>query len=314
MAKIHLKIGVAQNMRMKMAQQIVLGLCDPPLFESGSKITLSMAVGDSNLVGIGAPVRVATGEYDLVLTNPSAFSYMAYQGRGPYSKKLPIRTIAVFPSWDRLVFAVSKKLGVRSLEEIGEKKIPLRVSTRRIFKYGHVCFAVGEALKAAGWSLKDVEKWGGVVHQAANPRHEERLEGIRSGEINAVFDEGIKGWGTIGLESGMEFLVPSEKVFRRMEYLGFRKAPIPLSKLPLLEREIMAVDFGGWPLLCSASLPNEVAYAAAEAIERRRDQIPVDADELKLDQICRDTDEGPLLVPLHPGARKFYREKGYLTA
>ncbi len=296
-----------------MAQQIVLGLCDPPLFESGSKITLSMAVGDSNLVGIGAPVRVATGEYDLILTNPSAFSYMAFQGRGPYSKKLPIRTIAVFPSWDRLVFAVSRKLGVRSLEEIGEQKIPLRVSTRRIFKYGHVCFAVGEALKAAGWSFQDVEKWGGAIHQAATPRHEERLEGIRSGEINAVFDEGIKSWGPIALESGMEFLVPSEKVFRRMGYLGFRRAAVPLSRFLQLEREIAALDFGGWPLFCSSRLPNEVAYAVAQAIERRREQIPVDGGELKLNQVCRDTDEGPLLVPLHPGAKKFYREKGYLT-
>lgn len=314
LAKIHLKIGVAQNMRAKIAQQIVLGLIDPPLFDSGSRITLTMAVGDSNLVGLGVPQRIAAGEYDLVLTNPSEIGYMAYRGRGPYSKSIPLRTIAVFPSWDRLVFAVSRKLGVRSLEEIGEKKIPLRVSTRRIFNYGHVCFAVGEALKAAGWSFKELEKWGGVVHQAANPRHPERIEGIRSGELNAVFDEGIKGWGPIALESGMEFLVPSEKVFRRMEYLGFRKAPVPVSKLPMLEREIPGVDFGGWPLYCSSKLPNEVAYAVAAAIERRRDQIVVDADELNLNQICRDTDEGPLLVPLHPGARKFYKEKGYLTA
>jgi TRAP-type uncharacterized transport system substrate-binding protein len=96
-----------------------------------------------------------------------------------------------------------------------------------------------------------------------------------------------------------------------MEYLGFRKVPLPPSKLPLLEREIMAADFGGWPLFCSSSLPNEVAYAVVQAIERRGDQI---LGGLKLDQICRDTDEGPLLVPLHPGAKKFYKEKGYLPA
>lgn len=300
-------------MRAKIAQQIVLGLIDPPLFDSGSKITLTMAVGDNNLIGLGAPLRVATGEYDLILTNPSAISYMAYRGRGPFLKKVPLRAIAIFPSWDRLVFAVSKDLGVRSLEEIAEKKIPLRVSTRRIFKYGHVCFAVEEALKAAGWGFKDVEKWGGKIHQAANPRHPERIEGIRSGKINAVFDEGIKGWGQIALESGMEFLVPSEKVFRRMEYLGFRKAVVPLSRVPLLGKEIFGVDFGGWPLFGAARMANEVAYAVAQAIDRRRNDIVADAEELRMDRICRDTDEGPLLIPLHPGARKFYREKGYLA-
>jgi hypothetical protein len=203
---------------------------------------------------------------------------------------------------------------VRSLEEIGEKKIPLRISTRRIFKYGHVCYAVQEALKAAGWGFSDVEKWGGSIYQAANPRDPKRLEGIRSGEINAVFDEGIKSWGKIALEAGMEFLVPSEKVFRRMDYLGFRKAPLPRSRLPLLDRDIPSLDFGGWPLFCSSKLPNEVAYAVAAAIDRRRDQIVPDAEALDIGRVCRDTDEGPLLVPLHPGAKKFYKEKGYLRA
>lgn len=311
MEKLNLKIGAANVMRAKIAQEIALGLYDPPLLPSGSKVTLSLGMRESNLVGIGAPLRVATGEFDLVLTNPSALTHMAYRGRGPYHKKIPLRAIAIFPSWDRLVFAVSKDLGVRSLEEIGERKIPLRVSTRRIFKYGHVFYAVEQALKVAGWSLKDVEKWGGSVHEAASPAHPERLEGIRSGKLDAVFDEGINSWGRIALEAGMEFIVPSEKVFRRMEYLGFRKVPLPPSRLPQLEREIAALDFGGWPLFCSARLPNGVAYAVAEAIERRGSYI---LDGLKLNEICRDTDAGPLLVPLHPGAKKFYQDKGYLPA
>ena len=44
---------------------------------------------------------------------------------------------------------------------------------------------------------------------------------------------------------------------------------------------------------------------------RRRD-IPVDAHRLNIREVCRDTDAGPLGIPLHPGAKKFYEEKGFL--
>jgi TRAP-type uncharacterized transport system substrate-binding protein len=29
-------------------------------------------------------------------------------------------------------------------------------------------------------------------------------------------------------------------------------------------------------------------------------------------EFCRDTEETPLGIPVHPGARKYFREKGYL--
>jgi len=28
--------------------------------------------------------------------------------------------------------------------------------------------------------------------------------------------------------------------------------------------------------------------------------------------MCRDTADGPLVIPLHPAAEKFWRERGYL--
>jgi TRAP-type uncharacterized transport system substrate-binding protein len=31
-----------------------------------------------------------------------------------------------------------------------------------------------------------------------------------------------------------------------------------------------------------------------------------------MSSFCRSTEEGPLDIPLHPGAERYYREKGYL--
>ena len=54
--------------------------------------------------------------------NPSIIPTMAYNGKGPFRRKYPLRALAVFPSWDRLVIAVSPKLGVRTMEELIDKK------------------------------------------------------------------------------------------------------------------------------------------------------------------------------------------------
>jgi TRAP-type uncharacterized transport system substrate-binding protein len=33
---------------------------------------------------------------------------------------------------------------------------------------------------------------------------------------------------------------------------------------------------------------------------------------MTMEEFCRGGDGGQLMIPLHPGAKKYYREKGYL--
>ena len=62
-----------------------------------------------------------------------------------------------------------------------------------------------------------------------------------------------------------------------------------------------------------ADMPNDVAYALCEAIELRRQSIPTDNFKpLDITDLCANNQEAPYDVPLHSGARKFYREHGYL--
>src|SRR5205823_13479083 len=93
--------------------------------------TLSFANGDFDLA-----YAVAQGDLDLAAVNPSAFLSMAYRGTGPYSKPLPVRVIAVMPSLDVMLFAVSKRTGISALSEIRERRYPLRVSVRRSRVHG----------------------------------------------------------------------------------------------------------------------------------------------------------------------------------
>jgi TRAP-type uncharacterized transport system substrate-binding protein len=73
------------------------------------------------------------------------------------------------------------------------------------------------------------------------------------------------------------------------------------------------LGFSGWPMAVRADMPEEVAYALCEAIERSKDAIPTDNFKpLDIAQLCANDEEAPYDVPLHPGAERFYRERGYL--
>jgi len=70
---------------------------------------------------------------------------------------------------------------------------------------------------------------------------------------------------------------------------------------------------GGFPIVVHADMPESVDYAICDAIERRKSTIPIDKEgELDMAQLCRNDEEAPRSVPLHPGAERFYRERGYL--
>src|SRR5512139_880376 len=42
-------------------------------------------------------IAVAQGKYTLAWVNPSVMLTMAHRGKGPFKKRLPLRTIATFP-------------------------------------------------------------------------------------------------------------------------------------------------------------------------------------------------------------------------
>jgi len=275
-------------------------------------VDLSIAVG-----GFQELKAVAQKKLSLLWINPSVAVMMAFKGKGPFAKPLPLRTIAVFPSHDVVGFAVHESTGITSLAQIKQERIPLRLSTGRTIKppflQDTTMFSVGEVIKAAKFSLADIRKWGGKIQTAPRPSHPDRRAAIEDGQINAVFDEGILSWGQAAVDHGFHFLPVEGAIRARMVAMGYRPVVMSKDRLPGIPEEVETLDFSGWPMVVHADMADDVAYALCEAIEARKDAIPTDNYKpLELSQLCSDNEETACDVPLHPGARRFYRERGYL--
>lgn len=305
----------ATSKRVDIACPVALSFFNNIELPRQSQLNVAIGYRDSILGGTGPLTLVDQKRYDFAFGNPAGLTRMAYLGCGFYKKPIALRAIGVFPTWDRLVFAVRKDTGIRTIDEIKERKYPLRVTTRRKGKLQTTLYVIEEVLQAYGFSLRDIERWGGKIMEAASPSSPDRMDHIRSGKADGVFDEGVKSWGPAALESGMRFLPTDERALHKLERLGFPAAMLTRRHYPKMEADIKTVDFSGWTFFCHAGLSAQIAYNMAKAVDLCHKEIPVDHFKKKpmtMREFCRGGDAGPLNVPLHPGAKRYYRERGYL--
>jgi TRAP-type uncharacterized transport system substrate-binding protein len=111
----------------------------------------------------------------------------------------------------------------------------------------------------------------------------------------------------------MRLLPFDEPMLQRLEKLGYPRAAIPSAKFQGLEADVPTLDFSGWPLYTHADTADEVVTGFCQALEACKDRIPWQGEgPLPLADMCRNTQDAPLPIPLHPAAERFWQERGYL--
>jgi TRAP-type uncharacterized transport system substrate-binding protein len=253
--------------------------------------------------------EVAKGGVEAAFVNPSALLTQAYRGVGLFKEPLPLRIIASYPSWDRFVFAVHPRAGIHSLADIKAKKYPLKVSVREDPTHSTLVL-IEQAFALHGFKLTDIEAWGGRLITCGGPSDVRRLEPMARGEIDAVFDEGIKVWLNEALAAGLVPLELDAGEFDAMGKLGWRKVVLPKVRFGGLTKDFDTLDFSGWPIYCNASLPDQVAYDICAALSAREPEIPFEkGTNGNAIQMVTETEMTPMDVPLHPGSERWLREQ-----
>jgi len=267
------------------------------------------------------PVEVGTGELTLAITTPSAAARLAIEGRGPYRTACPgLRAIAAYPHMDWIVFMVSASTAITSLYQLAETHYPLRLVTgrRRGGLQDVLTFTVEEVLRQYGISYDAIERWGGHVF-FGGPTH---LGGklVLEGEADGMFQEHRHAaiWHEIAASQPMTCLAVDEEVVRHVQRTyGFAPAEIPAGAYRGVERPVPTVDFSGWLVFCREDLPDDHAYAVARACDLTREQVTQALPDHAL--LTWDLPAaGPdymftrTVIPLHPGAAAYARERGYI--
>jgi TRAP-type uncharacterized transport system substrate-binding protein len=310
----------ANFVRAKTLWEIGLHIAGNPATPYGGNRDMVITVGSGSGPSFRPWLRMASGSailaeevargggVDCAFVNPSALLTQAYRGVGLFKRPLPLRIIASYPSWDRFVFAIHPRAGVRSIADIKAKRYPLRVSVREDPTHSTLVL-IEQAFALHGFALKDIESWGGRLILCGGPSDVRRLQPLARGEIDAVFDEGIKVWLNEALAAGLVPVELDEAEFAAMGKLGWRRVVLPKARFAGLAKDFETLDFSGWPIYANASLSEQTAYDICAALAAREAEIPWErgSDGSALHMVS-DTDTTPMDVPLHPGAERWYRE------
>ena len=308
------------TIRSRLVLEVASEMVDQPEWRyRQARISLREQGGDDwpiALFGSDSPAaiaQVASGEIQVAMINPAGPLALASRGKGPFREPIALRAIAVVPSPDQLAFAVTKQTGVHSLRELRERRLPLRVSIRGQMDHS-LHLVVKEVLSAAGFSLEDITSWGGQVrYDPGLPKGPNRLGAMQRGEVDMIIDEAVHNWLNIALDSEMHVLPLDESILAQLEALGFRLAMLPKADYPKLDSDVPTLDFSGFPVYTHANVPDSIVTAVCAALETRKEKIIwQEPGPLPLESMCRDTPAGPLNIPLHSAAERFWRERGYL--
>jgi len=326
---IEVKILAAGSNWLKVGGMLGLGLTGyySPLAEGS---TVSVHTGNTGVMCLTGPGLVDAGVYHFGITTPPWLARTAAEGRGGFGfaeKPLRLRSVGVLPHFDQLALAVRRDLGITSIRQLKEQKVPLRISTAPT----HLRHPVGWVLDAVfaeyGMKIEDFETWGGSVTYADRQPNflekvpegrQDRVSAMKSGMLNAVFDEALMTvpWKQVADAVDLTFLPIDRDVLQSLERkYGIRPAVIPKNRLRGVNDDVPTVDFAGWAMYCHQNLPDRLVYLLLAGLEQQRVQIesmfqPAQGltDSIDMSSLWRGAD-----LQLHPGAEQYYREKGSLA-
>lgn len=250
--------------------------------------------------------RLDKGSVDITFINtPSAQA--VHEGAEPYGRPIPIRLITKM-GLSPLQLMVTPGTNLTSVSDMIKKRYPLRVSVGR--KFSDPSLAVEMALRASGMTFKDFESWGGKVHFLST---KSGTGAIADNLTDAYFHAGSAPEPYIielSRTREMRMLLLEKEAIAKMVNKGFERVTIPPGTYNFVKKNTHSVAMTEM-LICRPGLPEKVVYTITKAIWESKDYLTTAHKRFKyLSQ--ENMSSRAKFVPLHPGAKKFYKEIGWL--
>ncbi|AHD11878.1 TAXI family TRAP transporter solute-binding subunit [Phaeobacter gallaeciensis] len=278
-------------------------------------------VGIWNLIaGADSPIAVSKGEMDLCIATPVQMLPGALAGEGIFEgNPLPrLRTLAILPQTDRMVFAIDPKYGITSFEELRQKKPPITLATSEDDGVNLIGYTAARYLEAHGIDRATLESWGG--HLVTDTRPEQSVFRMRDGEVDALLQEAYMTpwWRDAVARRSLTFLPAESAALTKLEeQYGWQRATIPANFWEGQTEALAALNFSDFAVLVRDDMPEDLAHLLTwclvetrEVIEQQFRHIPPEHSPLSYPLEPKRMAASP--IPLHPGAARYYKEAGVI--
>lgn len=260
--------------------------------------------------GVANSARVGVGEVEMALSYPTVIN-SAIKGTKPFDDAYPdIRGGFTGIATGFLQFAVIANTGLKTMEDIIDQKYPIKLLIGRAGTNDDL--GAKRMLEFYGIDYDTIKKWGGSVCHVG---YGDQVIMIKDGHGNAVLQSmGVPSPSIIEMliSRKMRLLTFSDKLLNYMkEKYAYSIDIIPKGTYgdDVVEEDIKSVA-SVVTLIFNKDVPEDVVYRIVKIICENSEKVkkihPSTAG-FKPEKAFLD-----LGAPLHPGAKKYYQEAGYI--
>lgn len=263
--------------------------------------------------GIGNPTIVADKKSELALSF-SVTNKWAFEGNVAYEKKHDnIRALA--GNFDQYYVGIvlrkdfADKYGIESLKDLKEKNAPVRLMAINVGSLGE--FATSQILEQYGLTYENIKKNGGSVSHTTFDVIQQAFQDGRADMMIQVITKGHQAFTEIALSTPVKFMPIDDDVVRKLEGIGYEAAELPAGGFKGQDEPVKTVGFPT-VLIANQDLPEEQAYNITKLISENKSDLVAKHKALAAFNPEEAWKPEKLGIPLHPGAEKYYKEKGWL--
>lgn len=260
--------------------------------------------------GIGNPKLLGLKKADLGFAFPITANW-AWNGVYRYEKKIRnIRAIAGGLDSYWVLGAVKADKGINSWADMKSGKKDLRICTQSKGSLSE--FAARQVLEAYGISYQDLQGWGGDILMKG---FKEMVPALKEGAIDGFLMMATPfhpTWTEAAISRPLKFLPLEDAALGKLKTkYGYTSSVVPAGMFKGLEKDVVTIGFPTC-LLVREDISDEVVYTLVKAIVENKEKIQSAYKSFKaFDPKTAWKPEKLGGVPLHPGAEKYYKERGW---
>ena len=271
---------------------------------AGSNVDVKPRAG-----GVGNPRLVARNE------TPLGFGFTvtnrwAYEGKEAYDTKLEnLRALVGGLDTYYLVAVAAKPLGLNSIRDLKDRKPPIRLFTQPVGALGE--FAARQLLRSVGVTYADIKAWGGATQHVG---YNVIVDAYRDGRVDVLFAVITPKHPSISeIVSSVEvkFVGLEPDTINTLAPLGYVPATMPANTFKGQTEPVKTVGFPT-VLITNKEMAEPLAYTVTKTVIDNKDAlVRGHAGLVEFDPSTAWRPE-KVGIPLHPGAERAYREKGWM--
>jgi TRAP transporter TAXI family solute receptor len=264
----------------------------------------------------GGVLAIAEGQADFTATATGTEIRLANEGKAPYQKPLKGKFSYVMQLYDNqfihflMTKAWAEANGVKSWADIAAKKPRMRLAINRPDNPQTTIGGPYEVMKVHGFSIDDIEKWGGsyVLGNSAIG-----LDAVTDGKADVFMNARNLGDALVKDIAGKRALLwidgDRATIQKAADTFNFKADMVEKGTYPFMDKDYPTVRM--WvSLLAGAHVPDETVYKYVKAIAEGESRVQSIGGSLKTSFTTPKMATNPASLPYHPGALRYYREKG----